>query len=123
MTARRIVPLLIVLVLAAVSCGPASPRPTATLRYNVDVTPRTPVSVTATAVTWLTLDGYDPQAGITVQAINLWNDHADRGAGIAGTGRHGERVQLVRRAGEGVLVKLPDGTRGWVTYYFIREYK
>lgn len=74
------------------------------------------------ATTYLTLDGYDVESGLTIQAINLWVDYEDRAAGIAGTARHGDRVELVRREGSGVLVRA--GSReGWVSEMFIREYR
>jgi hypothetical protein len=72
---------------------------------------------------YVTLDGYDKAAGITVQTINVWKDYNDRNAGTVGTGRHGEKVEVVRRSGDGVQIELSNGKRGWVTYYFIREFK
>lgn len=42
---------------------------------------------------------------------------------MAETGRHGDRVKLIRRKGGGVLVELSHGERGWVTLYFIKEYR
>lgn len=76
------------------------------------------------ATRWMvTLDGEDTNAGLVIQEINLWKDYNDRAKGIAGKGRHGEEVELVRRAGDGVLVRTGSGVEGWVTYYFIRELK
>jgi hypothetical protein len=95
-----------------ISDGGEEPTPAATL-----------VKVTATPVTWLTLDGYESDGTLAVTRINLWKDYENRAAGIAGVGLHGERVKLIRRLGDGVKVELPDGTQGWVTYYFVKEYK
>jgi ABC-type Fe3+-hydroxamate transport system substrate-binding protein len=78
---------------------------------------------TSTPATYLTLDGYDKDAGIIVTPINLWKDYNDRSAGIAAKGQHGERVKLIRRSGDGVQIELQSGEKGWVTYYFIKEYK
>jgi len=104
-----IIILVVIILLIAHSQAPeeAAPRP----------------SAPPTTGTYVHLDGLDAAAGITIREINLWRDYTDRGAGIAGTGRHGELVELIRRDGDGVLVELMDGTRGWVTYTFIREYK
>ena len=87
-------------------------------------TPATAVpEAEATPATWLTLDGKEADGTLAVQSINLWNDYDDRAAGIAGTGKHGQRVKLIRRAGDSVQIELPNGAQGWVTYYFIKEYK
>lgn len=72
---------------------------------------------------FVTLDGYDAATGITIQKINLWKDYNNRRAGISATAQHGEKVKLIRREGDGVLVETKAGKRGWVTYYFIKEFK
>ena len=72
----------------------------------------------------VTMDGYDADTGVTVDPINLWRDYRDRmGRGTSGQARHGEKVTLIRREGNGVLVETDEGTHGWATYYFIRELK
>ncbi len=78
---------------------------------------------TAPTPWYVTLDGYDKDAGITVRDINLWKNYNDRNQGVAGTAKHGEKVKYIRRAGDGVLIELSNGTQGWVTYYFIKEFK
>lgn len=71
--------------------------------------------------TTLTLDGYE-DGELVVPVINLWDNYQTR-AKVVGKGQHGEKVRLVRRSGNGVLIRLADGTQGWVTYWFIKEYK
>ena len=34
-----------------------------------------------------------------------------------------ERVEMLGRSGDGVEIQTADGTRGWVTYWFIKELK
>ena len=71
----------------------------------------------------VTLDGYDAEAKITVHEINLWKEYENRAAGVAGTAKHGQQVQMIERKGDGVLVETDSGVKGWVTYYFIKELK
>lgn len=73
----------------------------------------------------VTLDGYDANANppITIHNIDLWNDFKNRSKGISVTAKHGDRVKLIRREGNGVLVETLNGKRGWVTFYFIKELK
>jgi hypothetical protein len=73
-------------------------------------------------VQWVTLDGTE-NGQVMVRTINLWKDYNNRSRGTVGSARHGERVKLIRESGEGVLVETSSGTRGWVTYYFVKELK
>lgn len=72
---------------------------------------------------FVSLDGYDSSVGITVLSIALWNDYRDHAAGFAGLGRHGDGVKFIKRVGNGVLVEISDGRRGWVDAIFIKEFK
>ena len=68
----------------------------------------------------LTIDGYDPAVGDIIDPINLWENYDTRT--YAGKLRHGEIVTLIRREGDGVFIQKKSGLRGWVTYFFIREF-
>jgi hypothetical protein len=114
--------LLILAVCLVVLCSCGGEEPTQPV-IVIEVTATPTTWLTATPTTWLTLDGKEADGTLAVTEINLWKDHDNRGAGIAGVGQHGQQVKLIRRVGEGVQIELPDGTRGWVTYYFIKEYK
>ena len=70
-----------------------------------------------------TLDGYDKEAGVIVLKINLWKNYKDRFKGIVATVNHGEKVKVIKREGDGVLIKTAQGKEGWITYYFIKELK
>lgn len=70
----------------------------------------------------VTMDGTE-NGELAVPFINVWLDYEDRTKGMAGTVNHGTRVQLIRREGDAVLIELPHGKRGWVTYWFIKELK
>ena len=104
--------ILFVILFALCSCGGEEPAPAVTV-----------IDVTATPATWITLDGMESDGTLAVTQINVWKDHDNRGAGIAGVGQHGQQVKLIRRSGDGVKIELPNGVQGWVTYYFIKEYK
>jgi hypothetical protein len=67
-----------------------------------------------------TVDGYDPSVGDIIDPINLWENYQTRT--YAGKLRHGEIVTLIRREGDGVLIEKNSGLRGWVTYFFIKEF-
>jgi hypothetical protein len=69
----------------------------------------------------LTIDGYDPDSKSIIPRINLWNDYETR-ARVVGQVSHGEKVVLVKRVGDGVLVETQMGVQGWLTYWFIKEY-
>ncbi len=72
---------------------------------------------------FVSLDGYDASVGITVLTIALWNDYKNYDAGFAGAGRHGDGVKFIKRVGDGILVEISDGRRGWVDAIFIKEFK
>ncbi len=72
---------------------------------------------------FVSLDGYDASVGITVLSIALWNDYRNHAAGFAGVGRHGDGVKFIKREGDGILVEISDGRRGWVDAIFIKEFK
>ncbi len=72
---------------------------------------------------FVSLDGYDASVGITVLSIALWNDYRNYAAGFAGVGRHGDGVKFIKRVGDGILVEISDGRRGWVDAIFIKEFK
>ncbi len=72
---------------------------------------------------FVSLDGYDASVGITVLSIALWNDYRNHAAGFAGVARHGDGVKFIKRVGDGILVEISDGRRGWVDAIFIKEFK
>lgn len=69
----------------------------------------------------VTIDGTD-STGVRIETINVWNNYQTRSAVVARV-RHGERVEMLGRSGDGVEIQTADGTRGWVTYWFIKELK
>jgi hypothetical protein len=71
----------------------------------------------------VTIDGYDSEAGVIVDRVNLWKSYKDRTKGIAGAVSHGDRVKMLEQSGDGVLIESRTGVRGWVTYFFIKELK
>ena len=77
---------------------------------------------TTRVVTWVIMDGTIEDGSLGVPIINVWNDYETR-ASVVCRVKHDERVQMVERSGDGVLIVCPDGTEGWVTYWFIRELK
>ena len=76
--------------------------------------------------TYVTMDGVDTTGKdlkYIVSKINLWKDYNNRGAGVTGSVSHGEKVKLLRREGDRVQIETKDKIKGWVTYYFIKEFK
>ena len=69
----------------------------------------------------LTMDGWDPASQTAIDPINLWTNYENRT--YAGKVHHGEKVWYVKREGDGVLIETKSGNRGWVTYFFIKEFK
>jgi hypothetical protein len=69
------------------------------------------------------VNGFHPENGTFTKEIDIWQDYKHRDRGVATTLTHGTEVKLIRRDGDAVYIEAPDGRRGWVTYYFIRELK
>ena len=68
----------------------------------------------------VTIDAFDPATGDIIDPINLWGNYGTRT--IAGKLKHGETVTMIRREGDGVFIQKKSGLRGWVTYFFIKEF-
>ncbi|NIQ88672.1 MAG: hypothetical protein GWN93_06155 [Deltaproteobacteria bacterium] len=111
----KVVLVFCVLLVLLCGCGAEEP-PLPVIEVTATPTPK------PTRIVWLTLDGTE-NGELVLTEINVWKDHENRGAGIVGVGRHGQQVKLVRRSGDGVKIELPSRAQGWVTYYFIKEYK
>jgi len=77
-----------------------------------------------TTTQYITIDGWDNDANPPdlIQNINVWNDYNTRDKVVCQVS-HGERVELITRSGNGVKIKTSSGCQGWVTYWFIKEYK
>lgn len=69
----------------------------------------------------VTIDGKDPAGGDIIDPINIWENYRTRT--YAGRVKHGQKVTVIKRVGDGVLIETKAGLRGWVTYFFIKEYK
>lgn len=76
-----------------------------------------------TAVRQVTIDGYEKDAGLIVDPVNVWKSYSSRTSGVSGTVSHGDHVKLLDRSGDGVLIESSSGVRGWVSYQFIKELK
>ena len=70
----------------------------------------------------VTLDGWDPDAQLTIPLINVWRSCSQRELGVAITLPHGTSVELLEHKGRRVKIRHGDAT-GYVTDYFIREFK
>jgi hypothetical protein len=71
----------------------------------------------------VTLDGYNRTSGITTHTINVLRSFSDTELDIRGTANHGETVNLIRLEGNCAFIETSKGIRGWVTAYFIKEFK
>lgn len=71
---------------------------------------------------YATIDGYADVAQELIDPVNVWDNYKTRTAIVARV-RHGERVGIVRREGDGVLIETSNGVRGWLTYTFLRDIK
>ena len=68
------------------------------------------------------MDGRIEDGSIGVPIINLWDNYQTRSRVVARV-PHGEQVKFIRRSGDGILIETKSGQRGWVTYWFIKEFK
>jgi hypothetical protein len=69
----------------------------------------------------VTINGSDGVGG-TIDPINVWSTYVPRGATVARL-HPGAQVTMLRREGDGVLIRTSDGVEGWVTYWFINGLK
>lgn len=69
----------------------------------------------------VTINGSDGQGGI-IDPINVSATYQPRGRTVAQV-HPGEQVTMIKRDGDGVLIRTRDGTEGWVTYWFINGLK
>lgn len=98
----------------------ALPTPTQPPTATPSPTPTAPPTL---PVRLITIDGYDPASDSIIDPINIWIDYENRDAGIVTHAHHGDSVKFLRREGDGILIETADGTQGWVTYWFIKEFK
>lgn len=68
----------------------------------------------------VTINGYDAATNTTIDPLNLWSDYQDRK--WVGKVRHGEKVYFLNREGDGVYIETQEGQKGWITYWFIKEF-
>ena len=83
--------------------------------------PEAPTTVLRPWQGYVTIDGMEG-GQLTCPTVNVWNNYTSRDRVVARVS-HGTRVEFVRRSGNAVLIKTPNGAQGWVTDYFIREFK
>lgn len=70
----------------------------------------------------VTFDGYEGEH-LACPRINVWKDYKDRwGKGLVTTVDHGDTGLLLERDGEACKVQVGDDV-GWLTYYFLKEFK
>jgi hypothetical protein len=69
----------------------------------------------------VTINGSDGVGG-TIDPINVSATYNPRGATVAQL-HPGTKVTMLRREGDGVLIRTSDGVEGWVTYWFINGLK
>jgi hypothetical protein len=67
----------------------------------------------------VTISGDDGR-GALIDLVNVWNDYP-RPSRIVARLHPGDKVTLIRRDGKGAQIETAAGTRGWVTYFFVKE--
>ena len=80
-------------------------------------------SSTSTTDELITLDGYDAKAARIVHELYLWRDYKNPVVGVSATATHGEKVKLILKEGDHVLVETLNGKKGWVNSSYIKEFK
>jgi hypothetical protein len=87
---------------------------------TVEPTPPPEAAPTAAqAQNIVTITGDDGMGGM-IQLIYVWDDYEARTTAVARL-HPPARVALIRRDGNGALIQLPDGTRGWIEAALIKE--
>jgi hypothetical protein len=75
----------------------------------------------------ITFDGTDPDTGeVIVPKISIWRDYEKRDKVVAKV-RHGDTGTLIKVDGPGCKVRVreagKDSVSGWLTYWFIKEFR
>ena len=68
----------------------------------------------------VTITGYDLSSDSYLYHINLWDDFENRDKIVARLVPR-EKVKMIKRVGEGVLIETRQGEQGWLSYFFIKE--
>ncbi len=68
-----------------------------------------------------TINGYDSATGSIIDPINVFNDYENRNLGISGKAKHGEKVTILEKSGNGVRIKTGSGVTGWISSWFVKE--
>lgn len=79
-------------------------------------------SAPVTVTRQVTISGRDEQGGL-IDPVNVWKDYTNRNLGAAGQAHDGDSVGFIQQQGNGVQIKLANGTVGWVSRDFIKELK
>lgn len=68
-----------------------------------------------------TINGYDSATGSIIDPINVFKDYENRDLGISGKAKHGEKVTILEKSGNGVRIKTGSDITGWVSSLFVKE--
>ncbi len=68
-----------------------------------------------------TINGYDSATGSIIDPINVFKDYENRDLGISGKAKHGEKVTILEKSGNGVRIKTSSDVTGWVSSWFVKE--
>ena len=60
------------------------------------------------------------ESGQIIASVNVWDNYQTR-ATVVGVVHDGDRVALIRRAGDGAQIQTTAGVRGWVSAAFIKQ--
>ncbi len=68
----------------------------------------------------VTITAYDLASDSYLNHINVWDDYDGRNKIITKL-YHRDKVKMLKRVGDGVIIETPDGKVGWLSYFFIKE--
>ena len=68
----------------------------------------------------VTITAYDLASDSYINHINIWDDYDGRNKSITKV-YHKDKVKMLKRVGDGVLIETSDGKLGWLSYFFIKE--
>jgi len=70
------------------------------------------------------IDGYDPATNSIIKGINVWSNYDASTRAFAGWQvEHGDTVYMIKREGDGVYIRNKNGDIGWITYFWIKEFR
>lgn len=69
------------------------------------------------------INAYDEASKGLIDPINVWEKKERPGGKVVAKVYHNEEVTMLRREGDKVYIETKGKVKGWITYWFIKEFQ